>query len=124
MLLNGGLLLFIGILCVSGLLAFLHHLATLAHPTSSNPISFLSRETENEEERKTYYEEEIEMSRKITMIEDAMAAAVGQETVAQLEEARSRPGNAFDPTGKSRWLLLGIIMFQLQSDQRGRVSTR
>lgn len=59
-------------------------------------LRFLSLGTENEEKRKAYDEEAIEVSRKITMIEDGMAAAVGQEAVAQLEDARRRPHDAFD----------------------------
>jgi hypothetical protein len=59
-------------------------------------LCFLSL-TEDEEKRKAYDEEAIEVSRKITMIEDGMAAAVGQEAVAQLEDARRRPHDAFDP---------------------------
>jgi hypothetical protein len=58
-------------------------------------LRFLSL-TEDEEKRKVYDEEAIEVSRKITMIEDGMAAAVGQEAVAQLEDARRRPHDAFD----------------------------
>jgi len=59
-------------------------------------LRFLSLGTENEEKRKAYDEEAIEVSRKITMIEDGMAAAVGQEAVAQLEDARRRPHDEFD----------------------------
>jgi len=58
-------------------------------------LRFLSL-TEDEEKRKVYDEEAIEVSRKITMIEDGMAAAVGQEAVAQLEDARRRPRDAFN----------------------------
>jgi len=58
-------------------------------------LRFLSL-TEDEEKRKVYDEEAIEVSRKITMIEDGMAAAVGQEAVAQLGDARRRPHDAFD----------------------------
>jgi hypothetical protein len=59
-------------------------------------LRFLSLGTEKEEKRKAYDEEAIEVSRKITMIEDGMAAAVGQEAVAQLEDARRRPHDEFD----------------------------
>jgi hypothetical protein len=58
-------------------------------------LCFLSL-TEDEEKRKVYYEEAIEVSKKITMVEDGMAAAVGQEAIAQLEDARRRPHDAFD----------------------------
>ena len=59
-------------------------------------LRFLSLGTENEEKRKAFDEEAIEVSGKITMIEDGMAAAVGQEAVAQLEDARRRPQDEFD----------------------------
>jgi hypothetical protein len=58
-------------------------------------LRFLSL-TEDEEKRKVYDKEAIEVSRKITMIEDGMAAAAGQEAVGQLEDARRRPHDAFD----------------------------
>jgi hypothetical protein len=58
-------------------------------------LRFLSL-TKDEEKRKVYDEKAVEVSRKIAMIEDGMAAAVGQKAVAQLEDARRRPHDAFD----------------------------
>jgi hypothetical protein len=90
-------------------------------------ISFLSAETDNEEKRKVYVEEELEVKRKITTIEDAMAAAIGKEAVAQLEAARNAPGDAFDRSGKKLMAPSGFHYFptsirpyveELTSDKR------
>jgi hypothetical protein len=67
-------------------------------------LRFLSL-TKDEEKRKMYDEEAIEVRRKITMIEDGMAAAVGQEAVAQLEHARRRPHDSFDPKAEGFYRL-------------------
>jgi hypothetical protein len=74
-------------------------------------LNFLSTETDNEQNRKAYDEEGIEVSRKITLIEDAMAAAIGQEAAAQLEIARSRPHDAFDRSGKKPMAPVGLHYF-------------
>jgi hypothetical protein len=79
-------------------------------------LGFIFAETEDEERRKASGEELIEVRRKITVIEDAMAAAVGQEAVNQLEAARSAPHGTFDVQERSQWLLPDFVIFQPQSD--------
>jgi hypothetical protein len=53
--------------------------------------AFLSLESSDEKEKDKYGKEFQEVHRKITVIEDVMAAAIGQEAIAQLEAARSAP---------------------------------
>src|SRR5262249_14417268 len=62
-------------------------------------------------ETEKYNEELNEASRKMTMIEDGMAAAVGQEAVAQLEDVRGRPHYAFDRSGKKPMAPTGYRYF-------------
>jgi hypothetical protein len=52
------------------------------------------------------------------MIEDAMAAAVGQEAVKQLEEVRSRLDDAFDHTGKKPMAPVGYHYWSTPNSKR------
>jgi hypothetical protein len=74
-------------------------------------VDFLWRESSDEEKSDKYGEEAEEARRKITVIEDAMAAAVGQEAVAQLEAARNASHNAFDRSGKKPMAPAGFRYF-------------
>src|SRR5262249_26336298 len=66
---------------------------------------------EDEDQRNTYEEEAHAMRGKMTMIEDGMAAAIGQEAVAQLKDVRSRPPGAFDRSGKKPMAPVGYHYF-------------
>jgi hypothetical protein len=74
-------------------------------------LNFLSAETDDEEKRKEYIDDLIEIERKITTIEDAMAAAIGQEAVAQLEAARTARPGSFDHSGKKPMAPAGFHYF-------------
>jgi hypothetical protein len=63
-------------------------------------LNFLSLESSDEDKRDKYGQEAEEARRKLKVIEDAMAAAIGQEAIEQLETARSAPHDAFDRSGK------------------------
>jgi hypothetical protein len=74
-------------------------------------VNFLSAETEKEEKSKEYGEEVIELGRKIKLIKDGMAAAVGQKAVAQLEDVRKARHDAFDRSGKKPMAPIGFHYF-------------
>jgi hypothetical protein len=78
---------------------------------SSARLSFLAAETENEEKRDKYLEEAHTERRKMTAIEDGVAAAIGQEAVAQLKDVRSRKYDAFDRSGKKPMAPIGFHYF-------------
>jgi hypothetical protein len=73
--------------------------------------SFLALETENEERRDEYWEEAHAARSKMTVIEDGVAAAIGQEAVAQLKDVRSRKYDAFDRSGKKPMAPIGYHYF-------------
>jgi hypothetical protein len=56
-------------------------------------------------------EEAIEVNKIIKMIEDAMAAAIGEEAVAQLKDVRSKNSDAFDRSGKKPMAPIGYHYF-------------
>jgi hypothetical protein len=74
-------------------------------------LSFLALETENEGKRDEYWEEADAARRKVTVIEDGVAAAIGQEAVAQLKDVRSRKYDAFDRSGKKPMAPIGYHYF-------------
>jgi hypothetical protein len=74
-------------------------------------LNFLAAETENEEKRNEYLEEAHAARRKMTVIEDGVAAAIGQEAVAQLKDVRSRKYDAFDRSGKKPMAPIGYHYF-------------
>jgi hypothetical protein len=74
-------------------------------------LFFLGLETENEKKRDEYWEEEQAARRKMTVIEDGVAAAIGQEAVAQLKDVRSRKYDAFDRSGKKPMAPVGYHYF-------------
>jgi hypothetical protein len=74
-------------------------------------LDFLAAETESEEERDKYSEEAHTERRKMTAIEDGVAAAIGQEAVALLEDVRSKKYDAFDRSGKKPMAPIGYHYF-------------
>jgi hypothetical protein len=79
---------------------------------------FLSSEAPDEEASKAPDQGADEAHRKLQMIEDAMAAAVGQEAVKQLEEVRSRPDDAFDHTGLKPMAPVGYHYWSTPNSKR------
>jgi len=74
-------------------------------------LSFLALETENEDQRDKYWEEAHAARSKMTVIEDGVAAAIGKEAVAQLQDVRSRKYDAFDHSGKKPMAPVGYHYF-------------
>jgi hypothetical protein len=74
-------------------------------------LNFLCAEAENEEKRDRYYEEKDEAAKKIELIENGMAAAIGEGAIEQLEHTRSRDYDAFDRSGKKPIAPIGYRYF-------------
>lgn len=74
-------------------------------------LNFLSLETENDEKRDRYAKEADAAAKKIELIENGVAAAIGKEAIEQLEHTRSRDHGAFDRSGKKPMAPIGYHYF-------------
>lgn len=65
-----------------------------------NTYNYLSLELEDEDKQKHYREEHIVASRKVFAIEDAFAAAIGEEAEEELTEIKAKDYWAFSRDGQ------------------------
>lgn len=74
-------------------------------------LQFLGAEAENEEKRGLYCKEADAAAKKIELIKNGMAAAIGKEAIEQLEHTRSRDCDAFDRSGEKPMAPIGYHYF-------------
>jgi hypothetical protein len=74
---------------------------------SESRSSFLSRETNNANEQERYGQDAWLERKQYVAIEDAFAAAIGNEAIEELQRVREAPHDAFDRSGRKPMASIG-----------------